>query len=133
MYTVIKNRVYDTATAKAIAEYKHGSITQTLYRKKTGEYFAHFYDSSAHDDDRRAGWAGKDKIAPYDFETAKIWAELYLGEEKRDELFKGVVSSEETVVMTVKIKKPAAAKLRKLQSETGESVSQLFEKAIACL
>ena len=82
MYTVIKNKVYNTDTARQVAQYEHNSIIETLYRKQTGEYFMHFHDSSASDDDMRAGWNGKDKVAPYDFETAKAWAEISLDKER---------------------------------------------------
>ena len=133
MYTVIKNKVYNTETARMIARYEHKTLTETLYRKQTGEYFMHFFDSAASDDDNRAGWKGKDKIAPYDFETARAWAELRLDKAQYEELFEGTVDESKIVVMTIKIDKASAAKLRKLQSETGETVSQLLEKAVAYL
>lgn len=133
MYTVIKNKVYDTKTARQIAKCEYESITETLYRKQTGEYFLHLYDEAAGDDDKRAGWKGKEKIAPYDFETARAWAELSLDKEHYAKLFEGTTDETDTVAMTVKMKKASAAKLRKLQSETGESVSDLLERAVAKL
>jgi len=133
MYTVIKNKVYNTETAREIARCEYGTITETLYRKQTGEYFMHFHDTAASDSDRRAGWKGKDKVAPYDFETARAWAELSLEKEQYSRLFEGTTKEADTVAMTFKIKKASAAKLRKLQSETGESVSDLLERAVASL
>jgi len=129
MYTVINNKVYNTETARKVAEHRHGSVVETLYRKKTGEYFAHFYDSEASDNDRRAGWKGKDKIAPYDYVTAYAWAEMSLDKEEFARLFLDTEDTE-TEVFSVRISKACAAKLRRAQAETGIQLGQLVEQAV---
>jgi hypothetical protein len=132
VYTVINNRVYNTDTAKKIAEYKHNGVTETLYRKKTGEYFAHFYNAKA-DDTNKAGWHGKEKIAPYDYETARAWAEISLDKGLYRELFDGEAETDEGAVIPVRISKKALAKLKKYQSQTGESIGRALERAIGTL
>jgi hypothetical protein len=129
MYTVIKNKVYDTSTAKAIAEYHHEGVTETLYRKKTGEYFCHLYDTAASDDDRRAGWHGKEKIAPYDYATARAWAELKLDKETFESLFESSAQCGETI-LAVRMSQAAADKVRAMQSATGETIGQIMERLI---
>ena len=131
MYTVIKNKVYDTDKAQEIATYKYDGVTETLYRKKTGEYFMHFFNANA-DDNEKAGWNGKDKITPYDFETARTWAELSLDKESYDNLF-GISAAEGTEVITIRIKSKTLAKIRKMQSKTGESIGKIIENAIAAI
>jgi hypothetical protein len=132
MYTVIKNRVYDTGTAQRIAAYEHNGVTETLYRKKTGEYFAHFYNISA-DDSKKAGWRGKEKIVPYNYEIAKEWAKMSLDESLYRELFDGKTESDENTVITVRISKKALAKLKKHQSQTGDAIGRVLERAIEAL
>jgi hypothetical protein len=129
---VIKNRVYDTGTARKIATYNHSGVTETLYRKKTGEYFAHFYNKHADGTDR-AGWHGKEKIVPYDYETAKNWASLSLDEKLYKELFEGEAADDGRVVITARVSKDALAKLKKRQSQTGETIGAALERAIELL
>jgi hypothetical protein len=129
MRTVIKNRVYNTDTAQKIAVYEHGSVTETLYRKKTGEFSAYFYNADA-DNDNRAGWRGKEKIAPYDFETARAWAEMSLDEKCVRELFDGVLDDGATTVASVRISRATLAKMRKAQSETGETIGEIVDRLV---
>ena len=127
MYTVIKNKVYDTSTAKSIAEYHSDGLKETLYRKKTGEYFCHFYDEDADNEDYRAGWRAKEKIVPYDYETARDWARISLDEAKYERLF-GDSAECGTTTVTVRISQAAADRLYARQSATGETVGQIIER-----
>jgi hypothetical protein len=130
--TVIKNKVYDTATAQEITRHEHNDVTETLYRKKTGEYFAHFYNATA-DDTYKAGWHGKDKIAPFDFEEAKAWGLLRLDSDRYRELFEGQVGSDDIVGITVRISAESLARLRKVQSETGETIAKILDRLVASI
>jgi hypothetical protein len=132
MYTVIRNRVYNTATTTKIADYTHNGVTETLYRKKNGEYFVHFYNEDADDTDK-AGWHGKEKIVPYDFETARSWGMLRLDEGRFTELFAGEADATDITSITIRVSRDSLAKLRKTQSETGETMSRIVDRMVAQL
>jgi hypothetical protein len=132
MRTVIKNKVYDTTTAAWIADYTHSGVTETLYRKKTGEYFAHFFNERAEDTDK-AGWRGKEKVVPYDFDTARAWGELRLDKARYKELFGGDTGESGSTVVSIRVSRATLAKMRKAQSETGESIGQIFDRLAAVI
>lgn len=96
MNTVINGKSYNTQTAVAIAAREAGVyitdfnyLKETLYRKKTGEFFlagkggamtrySHSYSDNS--------WGGGSKIIPLDYYEAKGWVERY-APESYEELF----------------------------------------------
>jgi len=86
--------MYNTATATELAEsdrYDNGNwfSTQTLYRKRTGEYFLGVLgnDSSYH--------APEDHIRPLSLSEAKEWAECYVDGSTYEEIF-GTIEDEDS-------------------------------------
>ena len=104
MKKVINGKRYDTTSATKLAEYEntidvrnHNRFEETLYEKKTGEYFLH-----------GAGGAGSkygvwfensgspgEKIMPLSLAEAKKWAEEYLDGDEYETIFGEVDESEE--------------------------------------
>lgn len=96
MKKIIKNKLYDTNTAKRIGSREHnqpGDLSwweETLYLKRTGEYFIHGEGGAMTKYAERRGenrWSGGEAITPVSFETARAWAEENLDAERYSEAF----------------------------------------------
>lgn len=139
MKKYINGKVYDTNTAKRIAEddYSSGSFDQyweELYQKKTGEFFLHGKIGPASKYAHRAvtgGYDGGEKIIPLTFEEARRWVEQTQSTEKYDEIFGEIADeSEEKVMLTVYIQESTRAKLRRYAEKNGVTMSQVIEQAV---
>lgn len=83
MKKIIKGKVYDTDTAQKVGEWcNHVGgfeyVSETLYRKKTGEYFLYGAGGAASKYSVESGqnqWSGGDKIIPLSYENAQEWSE----------------------------------------------------------
>lgn len=97
MKKVINGRLYNTDTAKELATYDYGSpadfshFTETLYRKRNGEYFiygeggpASRYAQRAYGDD---AFIGGEKIVPMKLEAARKWGERALDGDEYEKIF----------------------------------------------
>ena len=94
---IIRNgKKYDTETAKKIITWSHGYyrdfkyIAETLYRKKTGEYFLHgeggpmtVYAEAIGDNT----WSGGEQIIPLNEKEAKRWAEEKISVDAYERIF----------------------------------------------
>ncbi len=88
MKKIIKNLVYNTETAHKIGEWQNAEnyndlnfYIETLYRKKTGEFFLHGDGNAASPYSKReqSGNArGTEEIVPLSYEQAREWAEKHL-------------------------------------------------------
>lgn len=88
MKKIIKNKLYDTNTAKALGCYEpnpyHSDFhwfCETLYQKKTGEFFLHGDGNAASKYNKSCGqneWCGDEKIIPLSYDEAQEWAEKHL-------------------------------------------------------
>lgn len=87
MRKVINGKKYDTNTAKWIGWYSHlpasdfRHVSETLYRKRTGEFFLHGSGGPMTDYRKRCqdgSWIGDDKIVPMTHDEAKEWAKEHL-------------------------------------------------------
>jgi hypothetical protein len=96
MKKIINGKKYDTNTAKILgsAGYSHpGDFSywqETLYRKKTGEFFVHGIGGAMSRYARQTGpneWTGGEKIIPLTREEARKWAEKNLDAEEFEEVF----------------------------------------------
>lgn len=96
MKKIINGKKYDTDTAKILgsAGYSHpgdfGHWKETLYHKRTGEYFLHGIGGAMSKYARRTGlneWSGGEKIIPLTREEAQKWAEKHLNVEEYEEIF----------------------------------------------
>ena len=86
MKKIINGKVYDTDTARRMAESRRHAgesceVRETLYRKRTGEYFLHCEGGPSsqygkHQGDNAWGWG--EKIIFLKYEAARKWAEEHL-------------------------------------------------------
>ena len=86
MKKIINGKTYNTETAKAVSTWCNGEygnifyVEETLYRKKTGEYFLYGMSGAAGTYAEKAScnnWSGGSKFIPCTVDQAKEWLEEY--------------------------------------------------------
>lgn len=138
MKKVIKGKMYNTETAKAVGEMTQGDpgsfayIWETLYLKRTGEYFLHGYGGARSRYAVQEGslWGGGEKIIPLTVEEAQEWGEKYLTGEEYEKTFGIPGEDGEDVQLNAWISATSKAKLDRERSRTGETVAQVLERAL---
>lgn len=140
MKKIIDNKVYNTETAEEIGSWESMDnvrdfqyVCETLYRKRTGEYFLHGFGNAASKYShlpRENEWTSGEQIMPLSYKSAKKWAKMRLGEEKYLEEFGEPVEEEGTQSMTVHIPASLHNGLKKKQAETGKSMTQLVIESL---
>lgn len=91
MRKIIGGKKYDSLTAEKLAEWNNGGFygdftrsDQTLYRKKTGEFFL----CSEGAERRGGGEIGfGEEIIPLSEREARDWAEDHISDEEYEEIF----------------------------------------------
>lgn len=97
MKRVIDHRVYDTDTAREMASWDNGLyvndlgwVSETLYRKRTGEWFVFGEGGAATKyakPDGPSSWVGGERVMPLTGEQAREWAERRLDGDEAEALF----------------------------------------------
>ncbi len=140
MKKIINGKVYDTNTAKELGSYGNGGTwrdfghwEETLYRKKTGEYFLHGEGGPMTRYAEAQGqnqWSGGERIMPMTYQEATQWAEEHLSGDEYEEIFGAVVEDDTKRVVTYNLTVTAAEKLRRMAEQQGVSASELLESLI---
>lgn len=124
MKKIIKNKVYDTDTAQRLGDYAPNPyrsdfhyFCETLYRKKTGEFFLHGEGNAASKYARSCGqnetcWG--EKIIPLTYEAAQQWAEEHLDGDSYIEIFGEPEEDGSIEALNIRI---SSAKMKKLRQE----------------
>ena len=141
MRAIINGKAYDTATAVRMGYWSNGhhymdphSKEETLFRKRTGEFFLLGEGGSETNYAERLGkeWKGGAKILPLSFEEAEEWSKEHLSEEDYDLIF-DLPEGNEKKTVSYSLSLAAIEKLRRKASKGGISASELLEKLIAGL
>ena len=123
MKKIINNRVYDTTTAIEIGRHRDGWDDRevTLYRKRTGEFFA--YDSG--------GLAARysDRITPYPIEAAKSFVEAHCDADVFLSLW-GAPEDGDKITMSVTVSPVSRGKLEATRDSTGKSISAIVNALV---
>lgn len=86
MKKIINKKIYDTDTAKEIANYSNGyswgnyyHVHETLYRKKTGEFFLHGCGGAMteYSNFKYGCWSGGERIVPLTEQETKVWVTAF--------------------------------------------------------
>lgn len=139
MKKIINGKKYDTATAEKLGFFDNNevgaaSVEETLYRKRTGEFFllgeggpmSKYAVSTG-----GGGWAGGAAIIPLSWESARAWAEEHLDASAYQGIFGEVTEDDSKTVMSVRISAAALEKAKRGASKSGSTLSALVEAAIA--
>lgn len=140
MKKIINGKVYDTETAKRLGEYEPNPyrsdfhyFCETLYRKKTGEFFLHGEGNAASKYSRSCGqneWCGDEKIIPMTYSEAQKWTEKHLDGDEYIEIFGEPDEDSEDVTLCIRVSAAAAAKLKREAAQNGITQSALLERWI---
>lgn len=142
MKKIISGKKYDTETAHKVYEWSHGSISdfgyyeETLYRKRTGEYFVYGYGHAASkyaEPEGQNSWGSGSRIMPMSYEDARSWMEERADAESYEREFGEVIEDESGCVLTVRISSASKAKLARESAKTGETQGSIIDRLIASL
>lgn len=143
MKKIIDGKKYDTETAKQVGETWSPAgfgpsdfewYEETLYRKRTGEYFlcgqggpmsryAEAYGQS--------GWAGGERIMPLTYTEAKDWAEQHMDADAYISAFGDPGEGGDGLAqMAVRIPESTIAALDRMVSATGRGKAELVAEAL---
>lgn len=139
MKKIINGKVYDTSTAEELGNWTNGASTsdfayveETLYRKKTGEYFLHGVGGANTCYCSRYGdsWGAGEAIKPLKYESAQKWAEERLDGDGYEKIFGVIDESGEKTNFTVSISTSTAEKIRRAAGQKGLSLSEYVESLL---
>lgn len=142
MKKIIKNKVYDTTTAQKCGEWDNGHYTndfaycaETLYRKKTGEFFlhgeGHAMSKYATHNGSNSGWG--ERITSLTYAEAQAWAEEHLDGDDYISIFGEPEDNEEIGDLHVRISAAKMQKLRQAASKENVSLAEMIERLIETL
>lgn len=134
MRKILKNKVYDTATAQYIGAYLGQWENETrwfreeLYKKRTGEYF--LYSEGGADSPHGKDGDVSEEITPLSFENAKLWGEKRLDPNVCDMEF-GIDHDDDAMVrLHVQIPSSLNDYLETERSRSGVSKSEIVIEAL---
>ena len=139
MKKIIKGKVYDTSTAREVGSVDNGNtdtdeyVRETLYRKRTGEYFLHGSGGSRSRYARINGddWMRGEYIIPMRFETAKGWAKKHMTNYDYMSEFDVSEASDETVSVCYNVKKNTRDLVESECRKTGETRSAVVDRIVS--
>ena len=137
MKKLIKGRRYDTDIAMEIGSYNYGNHgdlghwSETLYRKRTGEFFIYGEGGPMSKYAKSLGqneWSGSEDIIPVSTEAAQRWAEEYLDGDTVEKVF-GVIDDDQSKKITsFSLSEATLEKIARLAAEKGISKSDVVER-----
>lgn len=142
MKKIIGGRVYDTEKARELGTYANAGswrdfnhFEETLYQKKTGEFFLYGEGGPMTRYAEPTGqnsWSGGDRIMPMTYDEAKVWAEEHLEADEYESIFGEIVedngSGKQVVSISVTPAKWEMAKRRAAQ--LGIGISEYIERML---
>lgn len=141
MKKVIKGKVYDTEKAKFLAIWtNYGSwrdfnhIEESLYQKKTGEFFLHGEGGPATKYAETVGqneWGYGERIMPMTYEEAQKWAEKHLDGDEYEKIFGEVIEEDgEKQVVSISINSSKWEAAKREAAKKGISISEYIESLL---
>ena len=137
MRKIINNKVYDTETAKKRGEWSNGRsyldfswCEETLYQKKTGEFFLHGRGGPQSRYSEQRGdnlWGDGERIIPLAVEAARIWAETHLEAGEYEAMFGPVIEDDTRVLQTFSIAADTLEQLRRISRFTGDPMGVVID------
>lgn len=140
MKKYINGRKYDTETAQAVGSWSNNRsyrdfswCAETLYRKKTGEFFLHgeggpmsSYAESVSDN----SWSGGEEIRPLTFDEAREWAEEHLDGDEYEQIFGEIGDDDTDVLISAIVKASSRDRLRRAVEKSGKTAGQILDELI---
>ena len=140
MKKIINHKVYDTETAKELGSYSNGGswrdfshYEETLYRKKTGEFFLHGEGGPMTRYAETVGqneWSGGEKIMPMDYSEAQKWAEKHLDADEYEAIFGEIVEDATKQMVTISVSASKWESAKREAAKQGVSISEYVERLL---
>ena len=140
MKKVIRGRLYDTETAKEIGSTAGGAESsrdfhyweETLYKKRTGEYFLCCFGGAM---SKYGVWHGNTgepgtAIKPLAYDDAKTWAEKALDGDEWVAEFGEPEENGDRTTLNISVTVGAADIVKRSAQKAGKSVSEMIETLI---
>lgn len=140
MKQIIKGKLYNTETAKELGswanyggwrDFQH--MEETLYIKKTGEYFLFGEGGPMTKYAERVeqnGWSGGSRIMPMSYEEARQWAEEKLDADKYEEIFGPVAEDDSKTTATISINAAKWESAKRTAQQKGMGISEYIESLL---
>jgi len=139
MKKIIARKKYDTETATAVAQWCDGEekepnfIRETLYIKRTGEFFLHgkggVNTRYSHFVPPR-NWEPGEEIIPLLYHDAKRWAEKHLTAEDYEELFGEIPEDHSKGILCISMSKAGIERLKRNAAIERKSLGEYVEKCL---
>ena len=140
MKKVLNGKLYDTDKATRLASWENiqdcrsfNHMEETLYRKRTGEYFLHGCGEARTKYAKRYEdnmWGHGEEIIPLTTKAAQDWAEEHLDGDEYEQIFGAVDEDAEDILITFKAPAALDRKLSDKAAELGTSKSDLLRSLI---
>ena len=138
MKKIINGKRYDTDTAKEVGYFSRNpgqldALTETLYRKNTGEFFLHGCggpQTRYANADGLSGWSSGERILPLSITEAKEWAEAHMTAEEYEAVFEINEESVDKKVVTFSLPQWAIDKIAAHAAEWQVSKSEVIERLL---
>lgn len=140
MKKIINGKVYDTDTAQELGSWANAGswgdfshMAETLYRKKTGEFFLHGEGGCMTKYAQAVGqneWSGGERIMPMAFAEAREWAEEHLDAEVYELIFGAIEEDGSRVQVCYSLSAASAETIKRRAAELGISASEYIDKLV---
>ena len=140
MKKIISGKVYDTDKAQEMATWSNGGswrdfahCEETLYRKKTGEYFLYGEGGPMTQyavAEGQNSWTGGSRLMPMSYQDATAWAETHLDGDAYERIFGEVTEDESKVTVTYRLSVSAVETVKRRAAEAGVGISEYLESLI---
>lgn len=139
MKKIIDGKLYNTESAKEMGSYMYSGprdfnfFKETLYRKKTGEYFIHGKGGPASKYAKTVSqnnWTGGQQIIPVSYKKAKEWAENYLEVEEYEKIFGEIQEDESHTTITITLPASLLERTKRNASEKEMTLSKYIEQQL---
>lgn len=140
MKKIIRGRLYDTDTAKEVGSWENEAVArndfnwfeETLYRKKTGEFFLAGSGGPASKYAERSygTWIGGSSIEPISYEDAREWAEKHMEADDYVKWFEVSDDTDTKSTITLRLSQASIDKLRIVASSKDVIASDIVDDLI---
>ena len=140
MKKIINWKVYDTETAKELGSWANAGswrdfnhMEETLYRKKTGEFFLFGEGGPMTKYAEAVGqneWKGGGRIMPMAYKEAMAWAEEHLDADQYEVIFGKVSEDESRIQVCYSLSAATVETIKRKAAELGISASAYIDKIV---
>ena len=140
MKKIINGKRYDTETATKVGDWENMADirdfhyeSETLYRKRGGEYFLHGEGGAMTRYSESYGnnsWGYGERIMPLSHEEARQWAEEHLEADEYEAEFGEAPEDDERATVYATVSAEAKRKLERMALEQGKTQAEVLESII---